>query len=324
MLQNERQAGASEAAPLEDANDLLGEIDELLESWQNRLTINNLTLAERYLNGELRLVINSNLLSRGSFNDVQWRAVLQGIGSISGSNCERWSYKRFILPRDWHTQCYDDVPVRGPYRNDRLVLVQSVKFVDHPEKLAPSLVWLQTPKQPVGTCADALYLSRSVGFKFMDRPANRKAGTASGLLPIRHNELPCELVERSAQVVNDIADDAAQAGWHIFADLDPVDQISSLRVIISDDKVWVASVERADFRLQLTDVAFGPFNLDVYAIERWGVRAHGCQPSVNRNLVATMHYGGRWRRRQSGIRRRRPLVAWLLPIRNVRRLCHSL
>jgi hypothetical protein len=36
--------------PLEDSDDSFGELDELTESWAQRLTVKNLALAERYLN----------------------------------------------------------------------------------------------------------------------------------------------------------------------------------------------------------------------------------------------------------------------------------
>jgi hypothetical protein len=46
----------SENAPLGYSDDALHELDELLDRWENRLTVDNLALAERYLKGELRLI----------------------------------------------------------------------------------------------------------------------------------------------------------------------------------------------------------------------------------------------------------------------------
>ena len=53
------QAGASKCAFLKDGDGALGEICELAERFDNRLTLNNLRLAERYIDGTLNLLVEA-------------------------------------------------------------------------------------------------------------------------------------------------------------------------------------------------------------------------------------------------------------------------
>jgi hypothetical protein len=178
----------SENPSLGYGDDALHEFGELLERWNNRLTIDNLALAERYIKGELRILVDGRLTGRG-LDDVECRAVLQRVTTVLGSQGDRWRGQRRVIPRDGHEQLDGDVRVSGAHRNDRLVLVQSVKLVDRPEEFAPTFVWLQPPDEPVGPCADALYFSRGVGFKFFDRVSDRKPRPAPGLLAVGDDEV---------------------------------------------------------------------------------------------------------------------------------------
>jgi hypothetical protein len=76
----------SENAPLGYSDDALHELDELLDRWENRLTVDNLALAERYLKGEIRLIVSFEKIGRA---DKQFRAVLQGVLPIAGVDGER-------------------------------------------------------------------------------------------------------------------------------------------------------------------------------------------------------------------------------------------
>jgi hypothetical protein len=84
-----RQAGASaadEAAALTKNVRFKGskyafeEIDQLIERWNNRLTIKNLALAKRYLEAKMHLVIRWEWYTQG--RSKQLRAILQRVLSI--------------------------------------------------------------------------------------------------------------------------------------------------------------------------------------------------------------------------------------------------
>jgi hypothetical protein len=249
----------SENAPLGYSDDALHELDELLDRWENRLTVDNLALAERYLKGEIRLIVSFEKIGRA---DKQFRAVLQGVLPIARVDGERKNRYLLGLPFDRQPEVQPNVFIGGPYRYDRLVFVQSVKLVDHPKGFAPSLVWFETVNESFADRAHSLYFSRSVGFEFLHTAADWKACPGSDLPTVSQNQLANQLIQSRTQIVHNVADRGAQAGWHVFDDVNPVDVAARLRVLVSDDAVWVALDEGPDVSFKLTDVAFGPFDLD--------------------------------------------------------------
>lgn len=54
----------SQGSSFEDYDDALQEVDELIESFDNRLTLSNLRLPERYIDGKLKLLV-----------EARWRSV---------------------------------------------------------------------------------------------------------------------------------------------------------------------------------------------------------------------------------------------------------
>ena len=263
-----RQAGVSvrrlrrsrirAAASFEDSDDLLGELSEIEQRWNDRLTINNLSLAERYLKGELRLVA---CLQVGNGTDKQLRAILQGIFPIGGLNRDAGHDLLYVGPFWRQLKPNRDVLVGRPYRHDSLVFIQSVKLMDEPERFAPSFIWLEFVDDASDLSSNALYLSRRVGFKRLAVIADGEAGALCDLPMVDHDKLAHQIVQGRAKVMRDIPDDGAQGGGYAFDDADTVDVASSLRIVIADDHIWIALVESADLRFKLTDVAFGPFDL---------------------------------------------------------------
>jgi hypothetical protein len=183
----------SEDLPLEDSDNALREIAELLERWENRLTIDNLALTERYVKGELGLKIDFTIYrlvavpnkerARTKWDRLQYSAIFQGILPASRVQANGLRFEVFgCARRDRNGN--DGARLRGPYRNDRAVLVQSVKLVDYPEKFAPSWIWLQLSDQPISTNPNALYFSFRLGFKFFGARRDGECCLPAGLASV--------------------------------------------------------------------------------------------------------------------------------------------
>jgi hypothetical protein len=67
----------------ENLDDTLDEVRKLTEAWENRLTFERLSLAERYINGELRIHVNFSMWSEFSgIERMQFRAIFERLPSI--------------------------------------------------------------------------------------------------------------------------------------------------------------------------------------------------------------------------------------------------
>lgn len=249
-------------ASLHEFDDALRVASELSERWEQRLTLNNLALAKRYLKGEL-IICLAFAVSRGSGDLEYGRAVLKRVHTVGGSDVDAREDDWFILPRDRHRDMHRKVSVSGPYRNDRLVFVQDIEVMDCPEGLIPTLVWLEPLDQPSRACIGSVYFSRKMATVVLSLVeygkamiAHDRVGSAGGANSVAKGE-----VQPSSDVVNDIADYGAEMRRNLFADVDDEELIAGFRVIVGDDFVWASFVERPNFSLKFIDVAFGPFDL---------------------------------------------------------------
>lgn len=237
----------------------LSKYTKLIERWDNRLTIDNLALAKRYIKSELRLVLCGSI-SRDGSDAKYYRAIFQGILPVSGADDDGRELDGLIFPRNVHNHAQVNADAYGPYRYDRLVFVQDVELVEARNGFVPSMVWLKSLDDAGSLLAGALYLFQSAGFK-------RIGGIADGEIsvvpasPTGGNNIGCHQIECAAEIMNDIADDCAKTGGYFLKDADAKELISRLRVILGDDFIWCSAVKGGDFSLQITDVAFGPFDL---------------------------------------------------------------
>ena len=94
--------------------------------------------------------------------------------------------------------------------------------------------------------ADALYFSRSVGFKRLLVVCYREPRSAARLLTIGKHQCPSEMIQSGTQIMSDISYDATPAVRGNLYYTDAVGIASSLRVVISDNFVWAAFMESAN------------------------------------------------------------------------------
>ena len=69
----------------------------------------------------------------GAFDAQQLRAILQRVLTIRGADGEGWELDGLVLPRNFHNGGEDDVSTGRSYRNDGLVFIENVEFVDLPK-----------------------------------------------------------------------------------------------------------------------------------------------------------------------------------------------
>lgn len=152
---------------VEDVGHAARELDELFQCWADRLTLNNLRFAERYLKGEIHVCIWFEQIEKSYISDKarQFRAIINGTDAVSGREDQAGA----LLPRLEAKEigsCQDvHMLVRGPYRHDGLVLIERVELVDDPEGFAPAFVWFEAVDEPSHLLSGSVYFTRASGFK---------------------------------------------------------------------------------------------------------------------------------------------------------------
>lgn len=241
----------------EDINRALHEYDEVVERWNNRITLDNLNFVERYLKNEIGVCLVFGLEKCRS---RQFIAIFQGKGRrcVKGSSGDRG-----ILPRSDiadTSQC----PPDGE---------NCAMFVDNVESVYTE---------------EGITLSSSVRLYAFDegldlRPdAGEKAGGSTfgfgevGLIPmywkvgflnygitngaVAGNQNEGERVHGGPEIMNCIPDIGAQIGRDVFNDLEALNSYSRFRVIVGDRLVWMSQVEQFDLPLKVLQVFLCPFN----------------------------------------------------------------
>lgn len=243
-------------------------LDQLSERWNNRLSIDNLALAKRYIKGEMILLVDL-AVSRGSRHSKNCRAIFQRELPISEPKPKNGEMK--VCWRNHPDACgvasvkFSEVNpegiVRGPYRNDHSVLVENVEFVGQPESLVvPSMVWLESLDNINSVLGRSLYRSAKFGYKFFGGGEDRKL-RLSYVSSSETDHLTSDKIKGGSEIMDSVTNDTAQADGHILSDPEIVDEVSRLRIFIGDDFIRCAVVKGGDFRVDVVDMAFGPFDL---------------------------------------------------------------
>lgn len=246
------------------------EIRELCECFEKRLTFDNLTIAERYLKGELRIVLLGVVGPASHLDAVECCAVFERELPVGGSKPD---LGEDVAGRELDLQ--DDAVVGGADDVEDPVLVVRVESVQTPEGVVPSLVRLGCSDCCLGLGADSLCASKSSGLKLLRASRNREHRLVGGLAAVREYELPYEVVERASQVVDGIPCDESPPRVRLFADSHAPEEIARVRVFLSDDHIGVTLDEGGDMRVEIRDVLFGPFDFEARAHDAADLMTHG-------------------------------------------------
>jgi hypothetical protein len=256
----------------EKLDEALDKLDELVERWNQRLTLDNLDLAKRYLKNELRvhLHLRYRVVSEAGRDSVDYCAIFQRECFLephhfSGPPNHLFEVA-FVSGREGvekpvQRECVDGARVRHAYGHQELVFVRDVELVEPPERVACSLVRFGFLDEVHRNLRHSLYLSNVVGFKNIGTLEDGESGIVGDALAPSADYLTNEQIEGGTEIVNTISGDGAPQERRLFGDFDPVDQISRMRLVIMNDSVRLVLLEPLVSGLEVTEVMFGPFDL---------------------------------------------------------------
>lgn len=93
------------------------------------------------------------------------------------------------------------------------MLVDDIKAMESPERVIPSLVWVEIPDRIYNFLPHALYFSCKSGFEFRgrDRPVeNWELDLLSRLVPISSDKCASEMIESGAEIVDSVSSNAKE------------------------------------------------------------------------------------------------------------------
>ncbi len=229
-------------------------IRELRKHWDNRLTFPLADLGERYLRGDLSILLDcaSHYGKLGGRRSFSLRVLRQGINHPrikygSGGKCD--------------IGATDD--------NDQFsVLIESVHIMNNAQRVADrvvsSLVWLQLPDEMRNiSISDSLYFSVITG-KFIFRGwginQHRKPDGVLVIPPISDTgEIPGDMIQTRPQVMNDLSAQNSETNRNGEVSMIIHRFLPFLRIWIGNDWVFAGSKEAVDLSIEIADILIGPF-----------------------------------------------------------------
>ncbi len=242
-----------------DEYDFLDEVDELVERFNNDLTLRSMTFSERYRKGKAGLACRVKAVFGKPSNFL---ITLRKHDAISGQfSLERHGPRHH--PHDVGRVAVKDADgnIADYDGNQLIVLVHIVKMSKEPEIVVPSLVGFQPPNEPVRFGRNVFEISDAGFTEFLFVPPYGEAVVTSDFFTVESNECTHHLVESRTKVMDCIPQNERQIGRRISNHPECKDAFSSSRIIIRDVLEGRAILEGFPSAFEVSKVAFCSFNL---------------------------------------------------------------
>jgi hypothetical protein len=260
LHREERQADVLAKAGLKQPHSVAHEVGEMLERFQQRLTLDKPRFAERYVEAELHLLVRFRV--RGI--DEEFVAFFQRAEGIGGLDEQiHRKVPEFLWKHLGHGGANINAPKTGTNRDQQAVLVDVVELVDYPEVVPlASLVWFESVERVNRVLAHSLYYSWKSSFVLgrilfdqeLDVPGH-SVGAASD-----EEELLGQMIESTSEVLDGVSGDGCKRSWGREHTGDVIDQLARIRIALGPDFIGLRVHENADCGIQVDDVLVGPFN----------------------------------------------------------------
>ena len=233
-------------------NDTVNKLAQLLKDFDQRMTLDNLRLSQRYIEGELRLIMHIRLALE------DYVTVFERIANTA-----------------WHPETanasYSPDNVIGNLKARRLkadkgdeqsmVLVGNVQFMDRPEQFIPTLVRLDSVDGIYGTLPHALYSSASLSLILRGQLPEREGRLLGRCITCNENKLIRKMIKRTSKVVDNVTDSQSDFNRHLLKIRYAMQGLTRLRILLNVDSIrfGFAVDEPVPNDFQVTEVLFGPF-----------------------------------------------------------------
>ena len=269
---------------LEAENQVIDQIGRLLKRFDDRLTLNNVRLPERYFKNDLHILmhirsVNFDAISRQSRQvssefvacfertpslmrtEVQVKGVNLG---ISRNAAQPLMIEHSLDNHSLQVSREHNDTDCGPDSYQNSMLVDIVESVESPEGVIPSLVWLAGLDCLYRCLRHSLYFSGRFGFVFRGIIADREISRLENLRVCRavdHRKVVSEMIQSRPEIEQHISRYAADAQRDIVGLHEIVNTcLRNIVVRLDANHIGIRIKEGFDFRFEIADVLFGPFD----------------------------------------------------------------
>jgi len=227
----ERERSAKESKKLSD--EAVHKIHQLMQRWEQRITIHNLCLADRFLDFELQILLHFIAKDTGEMRVACFHQVAGGYP-------------------------VGDKEVVAPNGEQGAVLINVIKLVESPERVIPAFVGLESIDDFYRIRPDTLYFSSLCGFVSSRILRNRKLDLTARLNSGISNH--GEVVERTPEIVDDISGSGDCVPGQNRELSEILGYLSRLRIELAENRCLMFIPKSNEFSLKITEMLLGPFN----------------------------------------------------------------
>jgi len=243
---------AGEIRLLDCLNDSRDQLRKLIQRWDNRLTLENLSPLEDYVKGRLSMALNVHF---GATRDCT----------------------EFSLPTNNHPSDLEGIPILvfsadvAKFRdrdhwNQHSVLIDDVQAVKGPQGVIRSVVRLYRLDDQIHDIgADigprSLFFTLQGAYHFLLVNPNGKRGVRVGSATAPSHNIKGQMIEGASQIVGTVANYQSDIIGERLRDLKLQDIESRLSIFLDTKAVEVCLKKSAQDCHQLADVMLGPFDL---------------------------------------------------------------
>lgn len=232
----------TDAVALKALDDLMDHVRHVNERARDRLARHGHSVAKRYVEGTGGLLLKFDLVR---FNIGQkYVAIFHELG--------------LRVARDLAAELLARYAGVAGGRNDQLVFIDNIQIVERSEKIIPSGIWLErVDNLPASGVKGGTELIHSLFLAGSILP-KRETGSARNV-PGQGREVANKNVERTTEVVNDIADDRSDLLRDCLLDADAHAALSDMRIELADQSIRASPGVGGKHVVKLVEVAFCPF-----------------------------------------------------------------
>ena len=240
-------------------------LDELIEHATHRLTPDNRRFVERYVNGELQIVLEIPWDGEERYAICQREHDVGPRIELTEGHAQRGFPQHPVVQRGAMLDGSDEGDAGG---EQQPVFLPAVQLVQLPEGVAASTaVWLCSLNQLQGVLAGDLYFSAVSGFELVSLVVDRKRRGFRHGAAIRLDSLAGQVVQARAQTLHRFSSEHGHAPRDLRVLAELIASHPGFRVGVRDDDMWFTPRVVAQGGLEVTDLFFGPFDLCPRAVE---------------------------------------------------------
>ncbi len=226
-------------------DDLLNEADQLVKDSNNWLAAHNLNFVERYIQGELEIIVNFIVLKRNEKYDL----VIAAIPFWSNNFCSSLSYSDI---RKAHINLDSG-------RCKHFVFVRDAYPVECPKKIVSSFVWLEGAQKREDARTKIIETPFNHFFELDLTVCKGEISLAPTINRSRKNSggIPSE-IKSAPKIVNNISRYRGEVIRKWLSELDFMNVNPPLRIGINNKLVWFRFEKNLDSFLKINKVFLSP------------------------------------------------------------------